>query len=755
MHKLRLFFLLVILSLPIQSLYAADYFISNSTGNDSFDGSIDHPWQNFWVHLSSPNALSPDDHVYFKAGDTWSGAAAYINCDSNGTSGHPIVFDRYGAGDDPVFNLSIATSGWTYTGANSIYYKTGLFGTTYTIGVDGTYALFNWKGSVTTLPAGTFQNNSGTIYIKLADSSNPASHTIYVPQAYQYDTYRGVVRGSDTRGSFISVNHLQSWYANGVAFSFSQPNSTFNDCTAIGAGRDGFQFIGYSPNSEAATGCRAYRCTATYCAANGTGFGQGFTTGASLTWWINCLAHHNGMAGFDFLDYGTDTDVHQSGMVYCESYSNGQNPNLSESFDTPVYVDGAHDILIYGCIIHGAGVGNQTNNVSGLGIGNENQAIRQASGIKFINSLVYDAKYYAAQYGVTGTITSPGIEFINCTLVKNTNDQGFIGTLYTPKTDPTGFRMRNCIILKTLGNTAPWPYLGDTDNGTNGAYLDVDYNLYYNAANSNVVNYAGTNKTMAQWQASPFSKEANGSNANPYLIDTTTSTFDAHLERIALGQAHDSPAINAGLATPWTPPSWIASAGVLADNGAVVGTTRSDGIPSSARDLGFHYYVPTPAGNLINCSIQLSNLYVNTVATHTITFTTANPIPADGKIYITYPISLGGGFTFNTGGSSLATFNSSGSGSLTFNSVGAVVILTRSGGSIIAAGQTVVLSITNILNPEQAGSTGAYQIKTTTSGIATIDIDTNVSADQIIQAPAIFQQILCSKVKLSGVKINA
>src|SRR5205807_1794273 len=124
---------------------------------------------------------------------------------------------------------------------------------------------------------------------------------IYVPDGYQADEYRGIVRGSQTRGEYLSLNHLQALYSNGVGFSFGRPNSTFNDSTAIGCGREGFYFVGYAPSGEMAAGCKAFRCLATYCACGEAPTGQAFTTGAPRTWWVSCGAFFNGMCGFDFL----------------------------------------------------------------------------------------------------------------------------------------------------------------------------------------------------------------------------------------------------------------------------------------------------------------------------------------------------------------------------------------------------------------------------------------------------------------------
>lgn len=159
-------------------------------------------------------------------------------------------------------------------------------------------------------------------------------------------------------------------------------------------------------------------------------------------------------------------------------------------------------------------------------------------------------------------------------------------------------------------------------------------------------------------------------------------------------------------------------------------------------------------GTLTSTNIQPASLILNTANTVTITFTTVNSVANDGKIVCTFPTSLGGGFTFDSGGASTASFNSGGDGSLAVSIVSNVVTLTRSGGSTIAASTAVSIALTNVLNPNQSGSTGTYEIKTTTSADATIDNDTAVSADTII-APATYTTLTIKGLTLSQMKWNA
>jgi len=121
------------------------------------------------------------------------------------------------------------------------------------------------------------------------------------------------------------------------------------------------------------------------------------------------------------------------------------------------------------------------------------------------------------------------------------------------------------------------------------------------------------------------------------------------------------------------------------------------------------------------------------VGSVTVSFTTVNPIPADGKIEITFPDSLGNGFAFDSGGTTAAA-SATMDGDFAIDSISnGVVTIGRSNGSQESAGaETVTLSY--VKNPEVTGSTGTYSIKTASNaGVATGRIDqiTDVTADTI------------------------
>ena len=97
----------------------AIYYVDYTTGNDDDTGLTEAL---AWKTIAKVNAssFSGDDQILFKRGETWREQLKPI---SSGTSGHPIIFDAYGTGADPIINGSYLNTSWTQYSGN-IYYCT-------------------------------------------------------------------------------------------------------------------------------------------------------------------------------------------------------------------------------------------------------------------------------------------------------------------------------------------------------------------------------------------------------------------------------------------------------------------------------------------------------------------------------------------------------------------------------------------------------------------------------------------------------
>ena len=93
----------VVITLVINLNYcilANTYYVSNSIGNDDYDGlSIEHPFKS----IEKINSLYfyPGDTILLKSGDSWEGM---LWIKGSGADQNPIILDSYGGDLRPVIN---------------------------------------------------------------------------------------------------------------------------------------------------------------------------------------------------------------------------------------------------------------------------------------------------------------------------------------------------------------------------------------------------------------------------------------------------------------------------------------------------------------------------------------------------------------------------------------------------------------------------------------------------------------------------
>ena len=113
--------LIIAFLLCFVNLFATDYYISSSTGNDTNDGKSESTaWKTIAKLNTIIGSLRAGDNVLFKSGDIFSGNL-YIT--SAGSSGSAITFTSYGVGAKPIISGFIPVSGWVNKG-NNIWSKT-------------------------------------------------------------------------------------------------------------------------------------------------------------------------------------------------------------------------------------------------------------------------------------------------------------------------------------------------------------------------------------------------------------------------------------------------------------------------------------------------------------------------------------------------------------------------------------------------------------------------------------------------------
>lgn len=220
------------------------YYVDPS-GNDANAGTS--PTQ-AWRTIAKVNSwpFKPGDVIYFKAGGLW---RETLNPGTGGAAGAPITFTAYGAGPQPVISGSDLVTGWSlYSGS---VYAAPLSTQAGNVFVDGGpgWGLTNAAGLGAMTAGSWFWDGSSTLYVRLADGSNPANHTLEAATriyGYQTDTWN-----CDQR-SYLVVNGLrfQRTAGHGIFFHCSNGPAAMmgiviqnNTVTQTGTGQiDGGQY---------------------------------------------------------------------------------------------------------------------------------------------------------------------------------------------------------------------------------------------------------------------------------------------------------------------------------------------------------------------------------------------------------------------------------------------------------------------------------------------------------------------------------
>ena len=130
--------------------------------------------------------------------------------------------------------------------------------------------------------------------------------------------------------------------------------------------------------------------------------------------------------------------------------------------------------------------------------------------------------------------------------------------------------------------------------------------------------------------------------------------------------------------------------------------------------------------------MQPASLVAGATGNVVVDFTTANALPASGKIKVTFPT----GFDL-TGIGAGAAAQTSVAGTLAVAVSGQVVTITSdAGGDIIATATAASVTLSGIKNPTTAGSGGTYAIQTTQSNDTVINSDASVATDTLVAGAA-------------------
>jgi len=170
---------------------AKTYYLDSVNGDDSNMGTSE---ATAWQSLGKVNALTfnAGDKVLFKAGSVWNGQ---LLLKGSGINGMPIIVDKYGTGNKPIFNGggTTANDGTTVRLKNGAYWELNNLEITNT---DGTNVQ---QGPIWGLRV-------------IVDNGAEINH-IYIRNCYVHDV-NGDVAGKDTGGIYVTADGAQPAFYN-------------------------------------------------------------------------------------------------------------------------------------------------------------------------------------------------------------------------------------------------------------------------------------------------------------------------------------------------------------------------------------------------------------------------------------------------------------------------------------------------------------------------------------------------------------
>jgi hypothetical protein len=331
----------------------ATYFVKNG-GNDSLNGISDG---NAWATIAKVNAqsLSPGDSIFFNKGNTWN---EKLLMPSSGTLGNNIVFDAYGTGAKPIFDVSVRKTDFVLD-SGSIYKRTAN-------GPVGNFPRQMFQDGVRLIKAvskvamvqGSWFADATFIYVWTTGSTNPNVENVEQPVFPNAIDFNGK--------SFITVNNIAGKRsANGV-FDFRElpcHDITMNNCEASQSGFRGYDGGGiYGVTTK-------YNLTFNYCLAYDTcseGFWMGVGHDLSI---LNCEVydgHKDAAKGYTNVDVGgiiigneapncllSGTyihDIYDGGLAYIEWESGAAFQPKNVTIEHNHFVDNIPHVSVGTCV---------------------------------------------------------------------------------------------------------------------------------------------------------------------------------------------------------------------------------------------------------------------------------------------------------------------------------------------------------------------------------------------------------------------
>ena len=217
----RLFAPTILCALISVPASAATYYVSQSAGSDTNNGLTKVMSFKTLAKAGTLKNLKGGDAILLKRGDVWH--EEFVIPGSGTSTNSRLVIGTYGSGAYPIIDGADVVTGWSLISAGT--YQVSRTSASYKVFVDAMYTptvplKVEASLSETIQTPGSSYSDADTLYIHLADGSNPAKHKIEVSGSLHPT---GIVASNK---SYVTVENLAIIRTtnSGVAFLLDSAN---------------------------------------------------------------------------------------------------------------------------------------------------------------------------------------------------------------------------------------------------------------------------------------------------------------------------------------------------------------------------------------------------------------------------------------------------------------------------------------------------------------------------------------------------
>ena len=517
-----LFGIYFIFLLLCSTVFAEEYYVSESSGSDSYSGtSTEKPWKT--LAKVSERTFSPGDAIYLKRGDTWQES---LTVSSSGVAGSPITYGTYGSGNNPLIKLSETCVDWTLvtSGSGKVWQGTSPFTKTPWGAVHKGSRVpqyVDWTMDLADIANGYFfkAGKEYNFYFRW-DEGNPGAMEV---GAIDFGIYLDskkyiVIDGIDVFGP-SSREDLRQIYLT------SCDNVIVRNCVLSFHNKGGIM-------SKNGTSNCTYENIKSHDHMTTALYFWGAGAGNKI---INCEAYNSGTVIGDGGDKGLIGVFDTPGVVIDSCYAHDNGNESIDHIDAAISIVQSPGVSVLRCIVKNAGgVGIMFAEESSSGLA----AYNIVDGWGVFGKNILKNPYFAGIRLGGGSLTNSqqDCEIYNNLLINGTNISGEWGALGIMYSDHSGLTVKNNIFYNNSGT-----YEVHARSRTNFADWNFSHNIYYRSGGSAIF-----------WQGDTYSfdriiGEKSGFYSFDKNQDKNSIAIDPELTADMRNLEENSPCMNSGV----------------------------------------------------------------------------------------------------------------------------------------------------------------------------------------------------------------